>query len=95
MHWCMCADTKAAMFTLADVPESVTCCSVCRLYQRRYVMLLHFILLMFLFGSAAYKAQGICFMAATLLFQLPLTFLVLCKVQVGSAVVCWSSGTVL
>ena len=48
-------------------------------------MLLHFTLLLFLFGSAAYKGQGICLMAATLLSELPSVFLVLGKLQVGRA----------
>jgi hypothetical protein len=55
---------------------------MCRLFKRSYVGILHFALLLVLFGASASKAEHTPLLTAMLLSELPSIFFILGKLQV-------------
>ncbi len=57
-------------------------CGCCRLFKRSYLGIIHFSLLLVLFGAAASKAQHTPLLSAMLLSELPSVFYITGRLQV-------------
>jgi hypothetical protein len=66
-----------------EAHEAVACAHACRLFRRSSLGILHFTLLLVLFGAAAAKGQHTPLLSAMLLSELPSLFFLAGKLQVG------------